>query len=213
MKIKYFLFFTFISFYFISCDTNSTDKEEITKEKLSKEQQLKQLYTTIVKPMFKAYKSTNIPTTFTVDTKDHSINAGSAHNYLEVSQGLVNSKKKHLQIYVLTHELSHIVTLKQAELFGLKGAIPRGKKTNDYKKSEYLADLIAVHLINTHQPKQLDLLRKDFSFLKELLGKGDFMHPSGVERIEMMQTYMNESSKKTPLFVFESFFKQIWYME
>lgn len=213
MKIKYFLFFAFISFCFVSCDTNSTNKEEIIKEKLSKEQQLKQLYTTIVKPMFKVYKSANVPTTFTVDIKDNSINAGSAHNFLEVSQGLVNSKKKHLQIYVLTHELSHIVTLNQAKLFELKGAIPKGNKTNDYKKSEYLADLIAIHLISTYQPKQLDLLRKDFSFLKVLLGKGDFMHPSGVERVKMMENYINQSTKKDALTTFKNLFKKVWYMQ
>lgn len=212
MRIKYYLFFVpILLLLFNSC--NSTNKDEIAEEQLTKKQQLQKLYTTIVKPMFVAYKNSDIPNNFTIDTKDNSINAGATQNFLEVSQGLVNSKKKYLQVYVLAHELSHIVTLNQAEIFGLKGAIPSGKKTNDYKKSEYLADLIAIHLMSTYLPEEMSLLHKDFNVLKVLLGKGDFMHPSGLERVKMMEIYINQSLKAPLPVVFKKRFKSIWQME
>lgn len=212
MRNNQFLLFFFILFCFFSCKTNSTSKNEVIEERISKEEQLQSLYISVVKPLFKTYKNTDIPDSFTVDVKDNSINAGASHNFLEVSQGLVNSEKKHLQIYVLAHELSHIVTLNQAELFGLRGAIPSGEQTNDYKKSEFLADLIAIHLMKTHLPKQFNLLQKDINSVKKILGNGNFMHPSGIDRVKLMQTYIDESRNKTSAVVFENIFRQIWNM-
>lgn len=212
MKKRYFLLPIFTLLLFLSCGINSTNKDEIVEEKLSKEEQLQQLYTTVIKPLFKTYKNTDIPNKFTIDTKDNSINGGATHRFLEVSQGLVNSEKKHLQVYVLAHEISHIVTLNQAKIFNLKGAIPSEKNTNDYKKSEYLADLIAIHLINTQLPEQFKPLYKDFNILKTILGNGDYMHPSGSKRVEMMENYINKTLNETPTVVFENIFKQIWNM-
>lgn len=212
MKNNQLLLFILILFCLFNCKTNSTTKNEALEERISKEEQLQKLYTTAIKPLFKKYKNTNIPNSFTVDSKDNSINAGASHNFLTVSQGLVSSKKEYIQTYVLAHEIAHIITLNQAELFGLQGAIPSGEKTNDYKKSEYLADLIAIHLIKKHLPKEFNLLQKDFVSLKIMLGNGDFMHPSGSKRVNMMKTYINDSLNKTPSSVFENIFKQIWNM-
>lgn len=212
MKNNQLLLFILILFCFFNCKSNSTDRDEIIEEKIPKKEQLQKLYTSVVKPLFKMYKDAPIPDNFTVDVKDTSINAGASHHFLEVSQGLINSEKKYLQIYVLAHEISHIVTLNQAELFGLKGAIPSGKNTNDYKKSEYLADLIAIYLIQKNLPKQFNLLQNDFDFIQTILGSGNFMHPSGEKRVNLMKTYIKNSLSKTPSNSFENIFKQIWNM-
>lgn len=212
MKNNQLLLFIFTLFCFFSCKTNSTSKNEVIEERISKEEQLQSLYISVVKPLFKTYKNADIPNKFTIDTKDNSINGGTTHRFLEVSQGLVNSEKKYLQVYVLAHEISHIVTLNQAKIFNLKGAIPSEKNTNDYKKSEYLADLIAIHLINTQLPEQFKPLYKDFNILKTILGNGDYMHPSGSKRVEMMENYINKTLNETPTVVFENIFKQIWNM-
>lgn len=211
MTNKHFLFCVIILFYFFNCQTtNTTHKNELTVEKLSKEEQLQKLYSIVVKPMFTVYKNINIPSSFIIDTNNNSINAGAANNYLEVSQGLVNYDKKHIQIYVLAHEIAHIVTLNQASKFNLGNSIPPGKTMNEYKKSEYLADLIAIHLINLNEPKQIKLLNTDFDTIKQILGSSDYMHPSGAERVELMKKYINESEKELPSNTFKKMFIEIW---
>lgn len=213
MTNKQLLFLLFIIISFVSCETNSTNKDDIPKDKLSKKEQLERLYTTIVKPIFSTYKDAQIPNNFVVDTTDISINAGSTHEYLEVSQGLINDNKEHIQIFVLSHEIAHIVTLNQAKEFKIGNIIPSGKTINDYKKSEYLADLIAIHLINAHLPKQLKLLVQNFDKIEQLLGSSDFMHPSGKERVRMMKKYITDSKKTSSEITFKKMFIYIWNLD
>ncbi len=220
MKNIHFLILFFL--LLVSCSTNGDDKnenkkEELNKEKeevaLTKQQQLKKLYKKTVIPLFKHYKNVNIPTGFKIYIKDHTINAGAALGYVEVSQGLIDYDKTYIQIFALTHELGHIVTLQQAKIISLGNQIPSGKQNNDYKKAEYLADLIAIHLISEQLPKQCDVLVANFNILQSILEGASYTHPSNVDRIKMMQQYIDKSREKSPLTVFENMFKQIWNME
>lgn len=205
------LLIAFISYF--GC-TSTTNKNEITKEGvLTKEEQLKKLYNNTVIPLFNKYKDVTIPSSFKIDSTDIYINAGAAFNYLEVSQGLVNYPKQYIQIYVLAHEVAHIVTLKQAKTFNLSEAIPSGKQTNDFKKSEYLADLIAIYLLQTQLPEQMDALYKNIHVLNTILGGETYTHPSNKDRIKILKTYITESNKSTPSITFKKFFIQIWKME
>ena len=213
MKKSYILFSVIILFYCFGCNSNTSEKDEIIEEELTKEEVLKKRYADTVIPLFETFNNVEIPTEFIIDSKDNSLNAGASFGYVEVSQGLINYKKEYIQVYVLAHEVAHIVTLNQASLFGLQGAIPSGGVTNDYKKAEFLADLIAIHLINTQLPEQMKLIYSDFDNLKNLLGLGSFTHPSGLKRIDLMNQYLIGAETTTSSDSFETIFKQIWDMD
>lgn len=212
MKKSYILYFILFVFCF-GCNSITSEKDEIIEEELSKEDALKKLYSNEIITLFEGYKNVEIPTEFKIDTNDNSINAGASFGYVEVSQGLINYKKEYIQVYVLAHEVAHIVTINQAYLFGLGESIPSGSVTNDYKKAEYLADIIAIHLINTQLPEQMKLIYSDFENLKTLLGAGSFTHPSGTKRINMMNQYLLEAETTSPFNSFETVFRQIWNLD
>ncbi|PHN99599.1 hypothetical protein CSC82_33160, partial [Rhodobacteraceae bacterium 4F10] len=139
-----------IAILLVTCKTSAIKNEDIVLE-LTKEEQLNKLYQEKIKPLFSSYIDIKIPSEFRIDKNDNSINAGAADNYIEVSQGLVDYDKDYIKVYVLSHEIGHIVTLNQAKKFKLGLQIPSGIETNDYKKAEYLADLIAIHLMLTKE--------------------------------------------------------------
>lgn len=213
MKKSYILYSVIILFYCFGCNSNSSEKDEIIEEELSNEDALKKLYTNTVIPLFDNFNNVEIPTEFKIDTSDNSINAGASFGYVEVSQGLTNYKKDYIQVYVLAHEVAHIVTIKQADLLGLDGYIPSGSITNDYKKAEYLADLIAIHLLNTKLPDLMKLICSDFEKIQALLGPGSFTHPSGEKRIDIMNQYLIGGEITTSSDSFETVFRQIWNMD
>jgi len=197
-----------------SCQKNADSKEEvIIEEELTKEEQLKKLYVESVIPLFKNFDGVEIPTEFKIDTKDNSINAGASFGYVEVSQGLINYMDKGLQTFVLAHEVAHIVTLKQANKFNLIGAIPKGSVTNDYKKSEFLADLIAFHLINLYESETSKILVDKLETLEKLLGLETFTHPSGKKRVKQLNSYLQNCKIKSKEEVFKTMFLEIWQLE
>ncbi|WP_028887171.1 M48 family metalloprotease [Tenacibaculum ovolyticum] len=198
----------FIAF---SCESSSIKKDEIPID-LTEEETLKKLFSKTIKPLFKTYKDVVIPNDFRIDEEDNSINAGAADNYLEVSKGLVNSKKEYIQVFVLAHEISHIVTLNQANTFMLSESIPSGVVTNDYKKAEYLADLIAIHLINIHEKELSEILESNFETLKDLLGNKTFTHPGGNERVNLMKKYLTKEKNDNSSNAFKEVFEEIWSM-
>ena len=199
--------------FFYGCNKNTESKEQtIIEEELTPEEQLIKLYTEVIVPLFEDFKEVEIPTEFKIDTSDNSINAGASFGYVEVSQGLINNEKKFLQIYVLSHEVAHIVTINQASIFDLGDQIPDGTTTNPYKKSEYLADLIAIHLMNKNLEPELRLLVSDFNNLTNLLGTSSFTHPSGVKRVALMSEYISGCEKTNSEQMFKQLFKQIWEM-
>lgn len=197
-----------------SCNSSSSNGEDKKEEVvLSKQELLIKRYNELVVPMFKRYKGIEIPSDFQVDSKDKTINAGASFGYVEVSQGLIEAKKESIQVFVLAHEVAHIATLSQARLFDLQGEIPRGATTNDYKKAEYLADLIAVHLIQTQLPKEFESLYVDFDYLQQMLGSTTFTHPSGLDRINSLKEYLSNSKKETEAVAFKNQFLSIWNRE
>ena len=199
-----------------ACNTNSSNEEVFPPNKeisLTKEESIIKVYNESVLPLFKNYMDVEIPTQFKVDKDDLSINAGATFGYVEVSQGLVNLTKEHIQLFALTHEVAHIVTISQARLLGLEGSIPKGSITNDYKKAEYLADLIAIHLIKSKLNNEFRLLSTDLPFLQNLLGGSSFTHPSGSDRINEIQTYLENSISTNNDEAFKTSFLRIWKME
>ena len=187
------ILFLFI-FFAISCNTHSSKEKRISQNEeqvLNKEEKLIQLYTESIVPLFQHYEYLNIPSKIRIDEKDDDLNAGAAMGYIEVSRGLVNLDIEWLQVFVLAHELAHIATLSQAQNFNIQGEIPAGTKTNEYKKAEYLADLIAFHLIKKNRPDDFDLLKSNFNYLRDIFGTGNFTHPSGKERITSLKEYIN----------------------
>ncbi|MGY5353915.1 hypothetical protein [Wenyingzhuangia sp. IMCC45467] len=197
--------------FFGACTSNAITVEPVTEPiTISKEEQIIKLYNTLVIPMFKDYEQVDIPTAFKIDEEDLGINAGAAFGYVEISKGLIYHKKEIIQTFVLSHEVAHIVTLAQAKQFGLKGDIPRGTIINDYKKAEFLADLIAVHLIKKTAPSHFELLEQEWHYLQSLLGVTTFTHPSGVDRIQSLKTYIEKSKTQGEDLAFKECFVQIW---
>ncbi|MBE7641690.1 hypothetical protein GUB10_15245 [Salegentibacter sp. BLCTC] len=208
----------YILFLFLiisSCNSTTSQVEPLAKGEeqfLNRENKIINLYTTAAVPLFNDYKCINIPAKLQVDEKDYSINAGAAIDYIEISRGLINLESSTIQLFVLAHELAHIATLSQAKSFGLPGEIPAGKRTNEYKKAEYLADLIAFHLILKQRPEDFNFLKSNFSFLISLLGNGDFTHPSGQERIASIKKYILETEEQNIDIAFKNRFNKIFYM-
>ncbi|MEY8860389.1 M48 family metalloprotease [Tenacibaculum singaporense] len=200
------------AFLAVSCNTSET-KNEVVVENLTKEEKLKELYLKTVKPLFKEFTEVDIPNEFRIDKHDTSVNAGAAMNYVEVSQGLIDYDKDYIKAFVLAHELGHIVTLKQAEQFNLGTEIPNGTKINAYKKAEYLADIIAVHLITTQEVELGNDLKTNFEVLQNLLGPEIFTHPGAVDRVALMKEYVEKSTKENAKTAFQEMFIRIWKLE
>ncbi len=204
------------SILILACNSNSSHEEILPENEvipLTKEEEIVKTYNESVLPLFKDYNDVEIPTTFKVDKNDLGVNAGAAFGYVEISQGLINLSKEHIQLFALTHEVAHIVTILQAINFDLQGSVPKGTLTNDYKKSEYLADLIAIHLIKTKLGEDFNLLILDFPFLQNLLGAGSFTHPSGSDRINYINIYLENSLTKGDEEAFKDSFLRIWEMD
>ncbi|MBW2961737.1 hypothetical protein [Mesonia aestuariivivens] len=200
-----------ILFIIIANACNSNTSEE-NKETLTKEEYLNQLYTAKVIPLFDEYDNLNLPNEIHIDEKDLGINAGAAFGYLEVSRGLVELEDKTMQVFALAHELAHIATIPQAKELQLKGGIPSGSQTNDYKKAEYLADLIAFHLISKKLTEVYGQLNKNLDSLDEFLGYGSFTHPSGSNRIKSLKKYIDGIDITNRKKSFSNRFKEIWTM-
>ncbi|MGG6232270.1 hypothetical protein [Tenacibaculum sp. SDUM215027] len=163
--------------------------------------------------MFSSYIDIQIPNEFRIDKEDNSINAGAAESYIEISQGLVDYDEEYIKVFVLAHELGHLVTLKQAEQFNLGTEIPSGTQTNAYKKAECLADLIAVHLITRQEVELGNKLATNFERLQNLLGPEIFTHPGAVERVGLMREYIEKSNEESANKSFQEIFKNIWNMD
>ena len=200
------------AFLAVSCNTSETKNEEVV-ENLTKEEKFEKLYLKTVKPLFKEFTEVDIPNEFRIDKHDISVNAGAATNYVEVSQGLIDYDKDYIKVFVLAHELGHLVTLKQAEQFNLGIEIPNGVKTNDYKKAEYLADIIAVHLITTQEVELGNDLTTNFGVLQNLLGPEIFTHPGAVDRVALMKEYVEKSTNGNAKITFQEMFIRTWNME
>jgi len=199
-----------------ACNSNSSNEVILPENDnipLTKEEEIVKIYNESVLPLFKKYSGAEIPKQFKIDKNDLGINAGAAFGYVEVSQGLINLTKEDIQLFALAHEVAHIVTIPQARLFDLQGSVPKGTVTNDYKKAEYLADLIAIHLIKVKLNKEFILLTSNFSFLQNLLGSTTFTHPSGIDRISYIKTYIENTITKSNDDAFKISFLRIWEME
>ncbi|WP_394420228.1 hypothetical protein [Tenacibaculum mesophilum] len=201
-----------IAILLVTCKTSAIKNEDIVLE-LTKEEQLNKLYQEKIKPLFSSYIDIKIPNEFRIDKNDNSINAGAADNYIEVSQGLVDYDKDYIKVYVLSHEIGHIVTLNQAKKFKLGSQIPSGIETNDYKKAEYLADLIAIHLMLTQEKTLGEELKQNLEVVQSLLGPEIFTHPSAVDRVELMNLYIEKSSKEDSSVAFKEIFEKVWNMD
>ena len=114
-----------------------------------------------------------------------------------------------IQVFALAHEVAHIVTLTQAEVLGLKGPVSKGRITNEYKKGEYLADLIAIHQIAQGLPNQFKELMSDTEYLEAILDGDRFTHPTGEERINSLNKYLEHKDYEES---FNNRFKEIWDM-
>ena len=70
-----------------------------------------------------------------------------------------------------------------------------------------------IFLIKTNLNKEFSLLSTDFPFLQNLLGNSTFTHPSGSDRINEIQTYLENSISTNNDESFKINFLRIWKME
>jgi len=196
-----------------ACNSNTSNEVILPENEiipLTKEEEIIKLYNQSVLPLYKEYSDVEIPTEFKIDKNDLGINAGASFGYVEVSQGLINLTKKDIQLFALTHEVAHIVTLSQANKFNLQGSIPENGHINEYKKSEYLADLIAIHLIKSQNSLYFQSIKNNFNILKSILGTETYTHPSGENRVKLMNDYIELSKRKIETIAFKEIYLKIW---
>ena len=130
-----------------------------------------------------------------------------------LEQKIDDLENEAIQLFALTHEVAHMATLPQAKIFNLAATIPKGNSTNDYQKAEYLADLIAIHLIHLKKPEKFKLIQGDFEILQEIFGGEVFSHPSGQKRILSMKLYIEDDHSKDEALAFKERFLAIWNMD
>jgi hypothetical protein len=193
--------------------SNDEDSSNPEFQSKTKEEKLVSLYKDSVIPLFKDIPDVNPPDEIEINTEDLNIDAGAASGYLYVSQGLVNLDNEAIQLFALAHEVAHMATIPQAKIFNLAEAIPKGNSTNDYQKAEYLADLIAIHLIHLKKPEKFKWIQGDFQTLQEIFGGEVFSHPSGKKRIASMKLYIANCSSKDEALAFKERFLAIWNMD
>lgn len=212
MTMKRILLFLIVILFY-SCRNDISEQERLKQQDgkgLDKEEKAIKLYEKRVVPLYKDFKGLELPSSIRIDEDDLEVNAGAAHGYVEISRGLINLDNEAIQIFVFSHELAHIATLVQARNFGVQDEIPGGAETNAYKKAEYLADLMAIHLIRKKMPKEFGSLKRDFDQLEGILGSSRFTHPSGKERMQAISTYLEGAQKGQDSSFFRHRFLQIW---
>ena len=193
--------------------SNDEDSSNPESQSETKKEKLVSLYKDSVIPLFKDIPDVNPPQEIHINAEDVNIDAGAASDYLEVSQGLIDLENEAIQLFALTHEVAHMATLPQAKIFNLAATIPKGNSTNDYQKAEYLADLIAIHLIHLKKPEKFKLIQGDFEILQEIFGGEVFSHPSGQKRILSMKLYIEDGHSKDEALAFKERFLAIWNMD
>ena len=62
-------------------------------------------------------------------------------------------------------------------------------------------------------PEKLELLITEFNYLQNLLGFEIFTHPSGSDRIKLVNEYLKDSSVENNKETFKKVFVKIWNMK
>ena len=76
-----------------------------------------------------------------------------------------------------------------------------------------MADLIAIHLMLTKEKTLGEELKQNLEVVQSLLGPEIFTHPSAVDRVELMNLYIEKSFNEDPNIAFEEIFEKIWNMD
>jgi len=153
---------------------------------MSTDAMLKNEFKTIILPMYKKlYPKSPLPTELEVWEGDQ-LDGGAVEGMVYVYSG-VGKQLRAIRLYALAHESGHVATVEQGKGLGLGNHIPAPE---EYKKSEHLADLIAMHTIRRCDPLLAKTIQGYFTTIKDLLGAADDMHPSGEKRVGLMSEYM-----------------------
>ena len=151
---KFTFFLTFTAVLIASCFgfkqtslKSSSDSKNIFSSQLKDANaKFQALHIRKVMPMFTANFKAAIPNKVETHT-GNGLGNKVVPGLIFVYHGMINLNKDSLRIFALSHELAHIVILEQAVRFGLPDKIPSDYNMNDSIRSEFLADLIALHII------------------------------------------------------------------
>jgi hypothetical protein len=153
-------------------------------------EQLKKDYKTEVLPLYrKRYAQSELPEGIEV-WEGGQVDGGAYDKNVFVYEGVYKLPRA-LRLWALAHETGHVVTLNEGAKCGLGAAVP---EPGSYKKSEYLADLIATHVISEYNPGLAESIKGMLAKLATELGAADEMHPSGDDRVAMMEAYLKGRS-------------------
>ena len=224
-----FFLLSFFSFFIGSCHLNSdqlnnksphnnNSHKDITRQIKSSEiykkkskvdlllEETKNNFKKKTLPLFSnRFPNNNIEQTkLSLDRKTPGIEGGSYPGNIDITIETLKLEPLFLK-FAIFHEMGHIVTIPQKNLYNL-GPLLNGEKYNDYQKSEFLADLIATHLMSNQD--HVNLINKKNS-LEKLLGPGDAMHPSGRERVNVIMNYL-ASTKNERKTIKEKKFKKLF---
>lgn len=147
---------------------------------------MQQDYKNEILPLFRRrYTATDLPTGLEV-WEGGQVDGGAFDKTVFVYEG-VYSLSRPLRLWALAHETGHVVTVNEANKIGCGAAIPA---PGEYKKSEYLADLIATHIIFEGNPSLGESVKGLLTTLATELGGADSMHPSGADRTGVIGEYL-----------------------
>ena len=145
-----------------------------------------------------------------LNKNDPNIDGGAIVGQIDITIPAIQLEET-LRTFILYHEMGHVITVFQAQNLLLGNVVP-GDRLKLFKKSEFLADLIAVHLMDEGDRDRLvTTLRRN---LQAILGPGDNMHPPGKDRVQRIVNYsnaihgvVNDAQKEAR---FEQSFREMW---
>ncbi|WP_022665695.1 hypothetical protein [Desulfospira joergensenii] len=117
------------------------------------------------------------------------LDGGAAPNFVYLTHGALQCSNS-VTSFAIAHEMSHVVTLQWLQRHGLVKPPVAGKY--DYFWGEYVADLIAFHLIYTFFRVKAHVIKIEFPSLAHELGTADNTHPDGGKRVNMLQSYSEQ---------------------
>lgn len=182
---------------------DNPDKQQPQETAYDKQKRAaKNLWSKTVKPAFRlafpksTYRSIekDLPPELVIDDQDEFDGSGGPGTVV-IYKKVVEEQDASILLYALCHETGHCVTA--AKLNAMKLAIPSlagesGKENPGAKQHEYIADLIAIDVIKTQLPESVQGVKDAMESIKDKLGNGGNMHPTGNQRMLKMNLLLDD---------------------
>ncbi len=155
-------------------------------------QAAKTMWLNEIAPAFRrAFTNPDLPEELAIDDRDLFDGDGGPGS-VRVYKKVVTEPNASVLLYALAHETGHAVTAQKIMSMQGRAQADVPQPANDgAKQHEYLADLIAIHVIQTQLNGHRQSIFDAMDAIANKLGDADAMHPSGAQRVAKMRRLLN----------------------